>query len=56
LVLQASVLAADSTVPQRINGCLRGDFTINTPSTLSRAIAVLAVFAGATPGRRHMGP
>jgi hypothetical protein len=51
LVLQASVLAADSTVPSEDQWMLRGDFTINTPSDPLPGDAVLAVSLARRLGR-----
>ena len=50
-VLQASVLAADSTVPPEDQWMLRGDFTINTPSDPLPGDAVLAVSLARRLGR-----
>jgi hypothetical protein len=51
LVLQASVLAADTTVPPPDQWMLRGDFTINTPSDPLPGDAVLAVSLARRLGR-----
>ena len=51
LVLQASVLAADTTVPPPDQWMVRGDFTINTPSDPLPGDAVLAVSLARRLGR-----